>query len=204
MRRRGNIEEFLGNEVRMMQKCKRCNGSGKYQDQLCGLCGGTGEVQSLCADGLEKSIKVPIENILQEIFKHQLELQNSVLSKTTVDNCVIPLPFGISSYVPGVECIDPFTGNVISSNTVQVKEYFTKEYVTAIEDECAELRSWINWKTWKKDRKVVNIEEVKYEIIDILHFWVNLCLIWGITPEDVYRYYMNKKKQNVVRQETGY
>ena len=190
-----------------MQKCSRCKGSGQYAGQTCTLCGGAGEVPSLCADGNEKVIEVP-DKILQEIFEHQLELQKEVLKKTTSENCVIPLPFGISSYVPSINCREPHLGltegQIISSDDIRVKEFFTKEYLIAMEDEIAELRSWINWKTWKKDRKEVNVEEVKYEIIDLLHFWVNLCLIWGLTPEEVYQYYVNKKKQNIKRQNSGY
>ena len=71
------------------------------------------------------------------------------------------------------------------------------------------------WKYWKKDySKYSEIKfsdlsesdqlEAKFEIIDILHFFMNMAISIGMTPEEMYNMYMAKNKENRDRQERGY
>ncbi len=69
--------------------------------------------------------------------------------------------------------------------------------------EAVEVLEWIPWKHWKKKTKP-NPNELAYELIDMLHFWVNLCCLWGVKPEDVLAIYMDKNQQNMERQKKGY
>ena len=187
----------------MTQKCPDCDGRGKIphcddENQRCKIekckrCNGTGEIEAECATIDISQIPVP-DKILHEIFKKQAELQVKVVKEISTKNSAVDLIYGRPSFVP--------VGIVNAS--MREREYFTKENVVYIIDECTEILGWINWKPWKRTRKDVNIEEVKFEIIDVLHFWVNLCLIWGITPDDVYRYYFHKQKINIKRQDDKY
>ena len=187
----------------MTQKCPDCYGKGRVSKcdeetltcrlEKCERCNGTGEIEAECATEDISQIKVP-ERILDAIFSKQAELQRKVNKEVSVKNAAVVLPYGKPSF-------DPFG---IISAPIEEKEYYTKENLVYIIDECTEILDWINWKPWKRTRKEVNVEEVKYEIIDILHFWVNLCLIWGIDVDDVYRYYFHKQRINVKRQDTGY
>lgn len=59
------------------------------------------------------------------------------------------------------------------------------------------------WKPWKK-QQTFNHENYLKELADALHFFVNLCLADGITPDMLFDAYMEKNKENVVRKETNY
>ncbi|MBC8493090.1 MAG: dUTP diphosphatase [Chloroflexi bacterium] len=82
---------------------------------------------------------------------------------------------------------------------------WTEDFIDCISQELAELRDWLPWKHWRRYGSFqLNEEEIKYELIDILHFLLDLFLVWGMTPEEVMRMYIAKMQQNIERQESGY
>jgi hypothetical protein len=71
------------------------------------------------------------------------------------------------------------------------------------------------WKRWKKahstfsDKKFSDLSEedqleCKFEIIDILHFFMNMATSIGMTSQEMYNMYMSKNKENHERQKRGY
>ena len=71
------------------------------------------------------------------------------------------------------------------------------------------------WKYWKKDfSKYENMKfsdlsesdqiEAKFEVIDMLHFFMNYAISIGMTPQEMYNMYMSKNKENRDRQLRGY
>lgn len=87
------------------------------------------------------------------------------------------------------------------------RDKYTKEFALAIHSEISEMLDWMNWKFWKKtkvDYTPERIKELHIELIDILHFWVNLCIIWDLTPEKLINLFEEKNKENFNRQERGY
>ena len=86
---------------------------------------------------------------------------------------------------------------------LEQKERWTKEMVLAILDELSEVLGQINWKHWKNEQPV-DETEVKYELIDLWHFLMNLMLIWKMTPKDVFSMYVTKNRENYKRQESNY
>lgn len=81
--------------------------------------------------------------------------------------------------------------------------YWTKDLLLCLVAEAIETLEWIPWKHWKKKTKP-NVNELAYELVDMLHFWINLCFLWGLKPEDVLAIYMDKNRQNMERQKKGY
>ncbi len=69
--------------------------------------------------------------------------------------------------------------------------------------EAVELKEESNWKWWKKPREI-DKTGVKNELVDILHFWISLCLKLGIKPKEIYESYIEKNEENRRRQKTGY
>lgn len=65
--------------------------------------------------------------------------------------------------------------------------------------ELAELLAESNFKWWKNPKEL-NIDNIKEEIIDILHFFVSMCLRMGMDAEECYRIYIDKNKENFRRQ----
>lgn len=87
--------------------------------------------------------------------------------------------------------------------TLEEKQKWTKEYVVCMLDELSEVLGWINWKHWKKE-KPVNELEIKYELIDLLHFLIDTMLVWNMTAEDIFSMYRAKNWENHRRQNEGY
>lgn len=75
-------------------------------------------------------------------------------------------------------------------------------YLTALEDESRELREELLWKWWSKDH--LNMQNIRVEIVDQLHFWISLAMTAGMEAEDVFRIYEQKNAVNLARQDQGY
>lgn len=66
-----------------------------------------------------------------------------------------------------------------------------------------------SWKTYTSEQKSgwENDEqklETWYEYIDVFHFFMNVGLLLGITPDDFIKLYVTKNKENFDRQKRGY
>jgi len=88
--------------------------------------------------------------------------------------------------------------------SVQEKEKWTKELLIALMEEGFEMLNWTNHKHWRKPVYPVNEMELKYELIDMLHFLLNLMILWGMTAEECFSMYIAKNKENHERQKRGY
>ena len=75
-------------------------------------------------------------------------------------------------------------------------------YLKALRDECRELDDELLWKWWSKD--TLDMQNIRVEIIDQLHFWMSLALCAGMDAQKVFDVYVPKNRVNVRRQETGY
>ena len=71
------------------------------------------------------------------------------------------------------------------------------------------------WKKWKKaydsfsGKKFSDLSsgdqlECKFEIIDMLHFFMNYAASIGMTPQEMYNMYMSKNQENRKRQQNNY
>lgn len=87
---------------------------------------------------------------------------------------------------------------------------YAKDMLLAIEDELAEFRKEISWKPWAKGY-FFNRDAARKELIDILHFWMNLVLLTMKPGEtileianDIVSKYDKKRLTNADRQNQGY
>lgn len=88
-----------------------------------------------------------------------------------------------------------------------------KEFSLALMMEASELMDWSAWKHWStqlgnKNHDVVpftktHVREIKMEIVDCLHFLVNLSLLYGISSDDLYLAFVEKNSINHKRQDSG-
>ncbi len=69
----------------------------------------------------------------------------------------------------------------------------------AMLSELAELIDEVNFKWWKNP-KPVDGDRVKEELVDILHFFVSMCLNAGMNAEELYSRYIEKNQENFDRQ----
>lgn len=98
------------------------------------------------------------------------------------------------------EKINPSLYTDISDPEVRKKWYLN--FDLALKQESAEAIDSMNWKWWKKDDE--DWDNIKVELVDMLHFWVSMCTVAGLTAEDVMDLYFKKNKLNHDRQDGGY
>jgi len=80
------------------------------------------------------------------------------------------------------------------------KEEWIQKKCLALLDETAELLNEVNYKWWKNP-KPFNRDAVCEELVDMLHFWVSMCVDAGLTPEKIYETYRYKNRVNRARQD---
>jgi len=85
-----------------------------------------------------------------------------------------------------------------------LQNQWIRNYSLAMSQEIAELIDSTNWKWWRTKVDLFDEQNLKVELVDILHFWVSACQVMGLSAEDVHRMYMQKNAVNRKRQDEGY
>ena len=75
-------------------------------------------------------------------------------------------------------------------------------YSKAIKEELLELDDELLWKWWSKDK--IDMQNIRVELIDILHFLVSAMMCAGLSAEKVFDIYRQKHAINIKRQDTEY
>jgi len=78
-------------------------------------------------------------------------------------------------------------------------EVWIQRETLAMLSELAELIDEVNFKWWK-NKKPVNVDNVKNELVDILHFFVSMCIKTGMDADELLNRYLEKNKENFNRQ----
>jgi dimeric dUTPase (all-alpha-NTP-PPase superfamily) len=73
----------------------------------------------------------------------------------------------------------------------------------AMSDELHEFIRCTPWKTWKK-QQIMDHEHAKEELVDVFHFFMNLCMSVEMDAEELYIRYKAKREENFDRQKRGY
>jgi dimeric dUTPase (all-alpha-NTP-PPase superfamily) len=92
------------------------------------------------------------------------------------------------------------SGELLGPNT-EVNQWLRK-YLEALTDESRELGEELLWKWWSKDK--LDMQNIRIEIVDQLHFWLSLAITAGMDAEKVFDIYAQKNKVNIERQKAGY
>ncbi len=95
--------------------------------------------------------------------------------------------------------------NAVNNNELKVNELpnqWLSHYSKAMAEEIKELDEDLLWKWWSKDE--IDIQNIRVELIDVLHFLVSAMICAGLTPERVFDVYQQKHSVNLNRQDTGY
>lgn len=86
---------------------------------------------------------------------------------------------------------DPSDGKAVSQ--------YIREVVLCATDELHEALAEVNWKPWKTNYGIKNLENYRGELADVLHFVLDLYLAAGLTGEDIINDYVAKHDENLVR-----
>ena len=79
------------------------------------------------------------------------------------------------------------------------KEVWIQKEVLAMLSELSEVLDEVNFKWWKNP-KPVDDDALKGELVDVLHFFVSMCLKSGMTAEELFSRYKAKNQENFDRQ----
>ena len=82
--------------------------------------------------------------------------------------------------------------------TFSREEWMQKE-VLAMILELSEVLDEVNFKWWK-NAKPVDDAALKGELVDVLHFFVSMCLKSGMTADELFSRYQAKNQENFDRQ----
>ena len=74
------------------------------------------------------------------------------------------------------------------------------KWTLALFSETSEVLDELNWKHWKNE-KSVDWENVKGEVVDLLHFVISMALTCGMNADELHYRYMEKNAENHARQE---
>ena len=132
-------------------------------------------------------------DMLSKIFEMQTELNNYVFEKNNLkDNT------GNTLNMQAVF-------EAVNNNKLKVNELpnqWLSNYSKAMSEEIKELDEDLLWKWWSKDE--IDIQNIRVELIDVLHFLVSAMICAGLTPQKVFDVYQQKHSVNINRQDTGY
>ncbi len=81
---------------------------------------------------------------------------------------------------------------------ISFEEWMQKD-VLAVMAELGELLDEVNFKWWK-NKKEIDPPKVKEELVDVLHFFVSMCIRAGFTADELYEVYAAKNQENFDRQ----
>ncbi len=135
------------------------------------------------------------ENIdmLNKIFETQTELNDYVFTRNhLVDNNGGPLTMA--------SIFAAASGGKLKVN--DLPNQWLSNYSKAMREEINELDADLLWKWWSKDE--IDMQNIRVELIDILHFLVSAMISAGLTPEKVFDVYRQKHAVNLNRQDSNY
>lgn len=96
---------------------------------------------------------------------------------------------------------EKFDSDLIKNRGLQdiEPEKWIQMQTLAMISELSELLDEVNFKWWK-NKKEVNYDNLKEELVDILHFFTGMCLRVGMSADELFDIYMKKNKENFDRQ----
>lgn len=95
--------------------------------------------------------------------------------------------------------------------SVKERTAFIKEHSIHLNQEINEMlyelpffKPWKDYSDMSVDDTMAALAKAKMECIDAWHFFMNIILALGFTPDEFYTMYMAKNKENHRRQDIGY
>ncbi|MBT5856261.1 dUTPase [bacterium] len=89
----------------------------------------------------------------------------------------------------------------IKTDSEEKRKWFLNFYL-AMQQEGAEAVDSLSWKWWKKMDE--DWDNIKIELVDMLHFWVSMCTVADMDAKEVLDLYFKKNDLNHKRQNEGY
>ena len=131
--------------------------------------------------------------MLEDIFRMQLELNDYVFKKNNLKNKSGDV-LNMKAIITDVKNEDMMVNDLPNKWLVN--------YSKAMKEELSELDEELLWKWWSKDE--IDMQNIRVELIDILHFLISAMMCAGLTAEKVFDIYQQKHAVNIKRQDMDY
>lgn len=140
---------------------------------------------------------------LDKLFEMQAQLNNKTFAKQRITSCESHLPLTMESLIAlgSRDSNGGWIGDKDIGPNTDTNEWL-KKYSWAMGDELRELNDELLQKWWSKDK--LDMQNIRVEIIDQLHFWLSLAMTAGMGAKEVFDIYEQKNKVNLDRQNSGY
>jgi len=136
---------------------------------------------------------MPQADKLQDIFELQSELNDAIFKKQDIRG-----PDGQVLTMAAIR--KALEEQRLGPNGLP--NQWLRNYLRALQAESTELEEELLWKWWSKDQ--LDMQNIRVEIVDLMHFLTSLALTAGLTAEDFHRLYTAKHRVNQQRQDQGY
>jgi dimeric dUTPase (all-alpha-NTP-PPase superfamily) len=130
---------------------------------------------------------------LQDIFTLQSQLNDGIFKKQDIRG-----PDGQALTMAAIQ--SALSRGELGPNGLP--NLWLRNYLRALQGEAVELEQDLLWKWWSKDK--IDLQNIRVEIVDLMHFLTSLALSAGLTADDFHRLYTAKHRVNEQRQEKGY
>ncbi|MCL2599541.1 MAG: dUTPase [Firmicutes bacterium] len=87
----------------------------------------------------------------------------------------------------------------IALDKFTMQEWLQKKAMALVE-EATEVASETGYKWWKLD-KPLDLDAIKEELVDVLHFVLSMSLTLGMMSQQLFALYCAKKEENIKRQD---
>ena len=131
--------------------------------------------------------------MLEDIFRMQLELNDYVFKKNNLKNKSGDV-LNMQAIITAVKNEDMMVNDLPNKWLVN--------YSKAMKEELSELDEELLWKWWSKDE--IDMQNIRVELIDILHFLISAMMCAGLTAEKVFDIYQQKHAVYIKRQDMDY
>lgn len=132
-------------------------------------------------------------DMLAKIFAMQSDLNDYVFKKNNLKD------------LDGTDLQMEAIFSAVQQDALKVNDLpnqWLRNYSKAMSEEVKEFDEELLWKWWSKDE--IDLQNIRVELIDILHFLVSAMICAGLTADKVFDVYQQKHAVNLNRQDTGY
>lgn len=140
--------------------------------------------------------------VLQELLDIQKGLNIQILDKVyEAGERLDYTSFGGQPVTPVEDLFDSKLP-VTDMKTFSDRAAWSRVYAQALQNEVVEFLEGAGFKFWSKDFEC-DVQNLKVEVIDMLHFWLSLCLLLRMDEEDIVKIYKQKVLVNQERSDSG-
>lgn len=132
-------------------------------------------------------------DMLRSLFAMQESLNDYVFRKNEIRD-----KDGVALTMRAI--VEQVDNGLLSAN--DLPNQWLSRYSKAMSEELLELDRELLWKWWSKD--TLDLQNIRVELIDILHFLISALISSGLSAEKVFDIYKQKHAINQARQDAGY